>query len=75
MDLVPGRSPVSVAAAAIYMASQASDDKRQAKDIGDIAGVAEVTIKQSYKLMYPKAYELFPNDFRFATPIEQLPVQ
>ncbi|KRY59245.1 Transcription initiation factor IIB [Trichinella britovi] len=41
-DLVSGRSPVSIAAAAIYMASQASLEKRCAKDIGDVAGVAEV---------------------------------
>lgn len=31
LDLVPGRSPISVAAAAIYMASQASADKRTQK--------------------------------------------
>ena len=37
---VPGRSPISVAAAAIYMASQASDDKKTQKDIAEIAGVA-----------------------------------
>merc|ERR1719219_689724 len=52
-DLVPGRSPISVAAAAIYMASQASDDKRPQREIADIAGVADVTIRQSYKLMLP----------------------
>ncbi|XP_052222952.1 transcription initiation factor IIB-like isoform X2 [Dreissena polymorpha] len=34
--LVPGRSPVSVAAAAIYMASQASEDKKTQKEIGDM---------------------------------------
>ncbi|XP_076342105.1 transcription initiation factor IIB-like isoform X1 [Tachypleus tridentatus] len=73
LDIVPGRSPISVAAAAIYMASQASEDKKNQKEIGDIAGVADVTIRQSYKLMYPKAAELFPEDFRFHTPIEQLP--
>lgn len=73
--LVPGRSPVSVAAAAIYMASQASEDKKTQKEIGDIAGVAEVTIRQAYKLMYPKAFDLFPTDFQFFTPIEQLPTQ
>lgn len=73
--LVPGRSPVSVAAAAIYMASQASEDKKTQKEIGDIAGVAEVTIRQAYKLMYPKAVDLFPTDFQFFTPIEQLPTQ
>ena len=44
-------------------------------EIGDIAGVAEVTIRQSYKLMYPKAHLLFPEDFDFVTPIEQLPAQ
>ncbi|CAG5119626.1 unnamed protein product [Candidula unifasciata] len=73
MDLVPGRSPISVAAAAIYMASQASDDKKTAKEIGDIAGVAEVTIRQSYKSMLPKALELFPQDFKFSTSVENLP--
>ncbi|EPB69513.1 transcription factor TFIIB repeat-containing domain protein [Ancylostoma ceylanicum] len=73
MDLVAGRSPISIAAAAIYMASQASNEKRSAKDIGEIAGAAEVTVKQTYKLLYPKAAELFPEDFKFVTPIDQLP--
>jgi len=73
LDIVPGRSPISVAAAAIYMASQASDDKRTQREIAEIAGVADVTIRQSYKLMLPRAAELFPPDFRFTTPIENLP--
>lgn len=72
-DLVPGRSPISVAAAAIYMASQASDNKKSQKEIGDTAGVADVTIRQSYKLMIPHAKRLFPADFKFVTPIENLP--
>jgi len=73
LDIVPGRSPISVAAAAIYMASQASDDKRTQRDIAEIAGVADVTIRQSYKLMLPRAKDLFPADFKFTTPIESLP--
>jgi transcription initiation factor TFIIB len=73
MDIVPGRSPISVAAAAIYMASQASETKKTHKEIGDIAGVADVTIRQAYKLMYPHASKLFPEDFKYATPIDQLP--
>ena len=44
-------------------------------DIGEIAGVAEVTIRQSYKSMYPRAGDLFPKDFKFATSIENLPTQ
>ncbi|XP_014253313.1 transcription initiation factor IIB [Cimex lectularius] len=74
MDIVAGRSPISVAAAAIYMASQASYDKRSQKEIGDIAGVADVTIRHSYKLMYPHAAKLFPEEFTFTTPIDQLPM-
>ncbi|CAO4378464.1 unnamed protein product [Caenorhabditis nigoni] len=73
MDLVAGRTPISIAAAAIYMASQASGEKRSAKEIGDVAGAAEITVRQTYKLLYPKAAELFPEDFRFVTPIEALP--
>lgn len=73
LDLVPGRSPISVAAAAIYMASQASEEKRSQKEIGDIAGVADVTIRQSYRLIYLRAAELFPSDFKFITPVDKLP--
>lgn len=73
MDLVAGRSPISIAAAAIFMASQAGSEKRNAKEIGEIAGVAEDTVRQTYRLLLPKATELFPAEFRFDTPIDQLP--
>lgn len=71
LDIVPGRSPISVAAAAIYMASHASEKKLTKKEIGDIAGVADVTIRQSYELMYPRAADLFPEDFKLI--LSQLP--
>ncbi|VDO50897.1 unnamed protein product, partial [Brugia timori] len=74
LDLVAGRSPISIAAAAIYMASQASSNKKTAKEIGEIAGAAEVTVKQTYKLLYPRAGELFPEDFKFTTGVESLPL-
>lgn len=73
LDLVPERSLISVVAAAIYMASQASAEKRTQKEIGDIAGVADVTIRQSYRLIYPRAPDLFPTDFKFDTPVDKLP--
>ena len=41
LDLVSGRSPISVAAAAIYMATQASSDRKTQKAVSEIAGVAE----------------------------------
>ncbi|CAG7709925.1 unnamed protein product [Allacma fusca] len=74
MDLVPGRSPISVTAAAIYMASKASAIKKTQKEIAKVAGVADATVRQAYKLMYPSAEELFPRNFDFTVPIEELPL-
>lgn len=51
----------------LYLISDASTE------IGDIAGVADVTIRQSYRLIYPRAAELFPPDFKFDTPVDKLP--
>ena len=73
LDIAAGRSPISVAAAAIYMASQPSRDKKSQREIAEVAGVADVTIRQSYKLMLPRATELFPADLKFATPVAELP--
>jgi len=74
LELTEGRSPVSVSAASIYMASQASSDKRSHAEIAAIAGVAETTLKQCYKLILPKAGKLFPANFTFVTPVDQLPL-
>ena len=52
---------------------RASNDKKSQREISDIAGVAEVTIKQSYRLMRDRAAELFPENFEFTTTVEQLP--
>ena len=64
-DIVSGRSPISVAAAAIYMASQASTyDKKSLPEIADIAGVSVGTLKQSYNLMLPRTAEIFPTELQ-----------
>jgi transcription initiation factor TFIIB len=54
LDLAPGRSPISVAGAAIYLASGL-----KLRDIGRVVGVAPMTIKHVHKLMYPRRDELF----------------
>ncbi|XP_045462545.1 transcription initiation factor IIB-like [Harmonia axyridis] len=72
-DIVTGKSPVSIAAAAIFMASQASECKKSALEIAEIAGASESTIKNTYRLMYPQAFRLFPEDFEFDTPDYRLP--
>ena len=69
------RSPLSVAAAALYLATQASDSKRSAQEVSEASGVAVSTIVNLYKMLLPEASSLFPEDFIFTTPIEQLPSQ
>ncbi|RWS22660.1 transcription initiation factor IIB-like isoform X2 [Leptotrombidium deliense] len=68
LDIVPGKSPISVAAAAIYIASQASEDKKLQKEIVKVTGVSESTIRQSYKLMYARFNDLLPTDFKLHAP-------
>lgn len=44
--LTSGRSPDGIAAAALYMAAKANDEKITQREISDIAGVTEVTIRK-----------------------------
>uniref|UniRef100_A0AC35UHY7 Transcription initiation factor IIB n=1 Tax=Rhabditophanes sp. KR3021 TaxID=114890 RepID=A0AC35UHY7_9BILA len=75
-DLVAGRSPVSIAAAAIYMAVNGTFAQGKGKtpnEISEVTGAAEVTVKQTYKLLLPRAKDLFPAGFEFVTPVECFP--
>ncbi|GAA5804583.1 cyclin-like protein [Helicostylum pulchrum] len=47
-----GKSPISVAAACIYLVSYLYRQPKAAKDIAHVAGVSEVTIKSAYKTLY-----------------------
>ena len=48
-ELSIGKSPVSVAAAAIYIAAKYLNKKVKQKHIADVAGITEVTIRNRYK--------------------------
>jgi transcription initiation factor TFIIB len=48
-ELISGRGPVGVAAAAIYIATVLCDEKRTQREVADAAGVTEVTIRNRYK--------------------------
>jgi transcription initiation factor TFIIB len=74
LDLVPGRSPISVIAAAIYLASQTCCHKKTPKMIAKVAGISHNTVRMVYKQMLPRAEELFPAGFHFETPIDELPL-
>lgn len=47
--LISGRGPMGVAAAAVYIASVMSGERRTQKEVADVAGVTEVTIRNRYR--------------------------
>jgi len=47
-----GRSPLSVAAACIYMAAWMVGDSRPSKDISKVVGVSDGTVKTAYRFLY-----------------------
>ncbi len=53
-DIISGKSPISVAAASIYIASVLCNDKRTQKTIAASTGVSEVTIRNRYNELKKK---------------------
>ena len=49
---VAGRSPISIAGAGIYFVSALLGHPKSARDIGEVAGVSEGTIKNAYKYIW-----------------------
>ncbi len=47
--LVSGRSPTGVSAAAVYIAGALAGERRTQKEVADVAGVTEVTIRNRYR--------------------------
>ncbi len=48
-ELTSGKGPTGVAAAALYIASVLVGERKTQRDVADIAGVTEVTIRNRYK--------------------------
>jgi transcription initiation factor TFIIB len=49
VGLTAGKDPAGLAAAAIYIAALQNDDRRTQKEIAQVAGVTEVTVRNRYK--------------------------
>jgi len=47
--LVSGRSPTGVSAAAVYIGGALAGERRTQKEVADVAGVTEVTIRNRYR--------------------------
>jgi transcription initiation factor TFIIB len=53
-ELTSGRGPTGIAAAALYIASVLCGERRTQREVADIAGVTEVTIRNRYKELTEK---------------------
>ena len=53
-ELTSGRGPTGVAAASIYIASILTNERRTQREVADVAGVTEVTIRNRYKELNEK---------------------
>jgi transcription initiation factor TFIIB len=56
-----GKTPVSIAAACIYFVSHLFGSSRTPKEISEVAGVTEMTIKTSYKALYKESEHVMKN--------------
>ncbi len=53
-ELTSGRGPTGIAAASLYVAALINNEKRTQREVADIAGVTEVTIRNRYKELIKK---------------------
>ena len=54
LELTSGRGPAGISAAALYVASLLNDEKRTQREVADVAGITEVTIRNRYKELLEK---------------------
>lgn len=53
-EITSGKGPTGIAAASLYIASLLEDEKRTQREVADVAGVTEVTIRNRYKELIKK---------------------
>jgi transcription initiation factor TFIIB len=68
LGTLAGKSPISVAAACIYLVSYLYRQPKLTRDIAQVAGVSEVTIKSAYKSLYAERENLIDIDALRAGP-------
>lgn len=64
IESINGRSPTSVASAAIYLAAEVTQNSRTFEEIGMICGAAATTIKQIYKSMQTNINSILPSEYK-----------
>ena len=54
IELTSGRGPAGISAASLYVAALMNDEKKTQREVADIAGITEVTIRNRYKELIDK---------------------
>lgn len=70
--LLAGRSPITLIAACLYFVSLLSIDRKPAKEIAEIAGCTEATLKNAYRLLWTNRHEL-GKDLQLDYKVDDLP--
>mgnify|MGYP001567585523 CR=1 FL=1 len=53
-ELTSGRGPTGIAAASLYVAALINNEKRTQREVADVAGITEVTIRNRYKELFKR---------------------
>lgn len=63
---VYGKTYVTIAAASIFLVGQLTEEatRKTEKEVSGVTGVAEVTIRSTYRLILPHIYRVLPEDFK-----------
>ncbi|KAM0683886.1 transcription initiation factor IIB [Mitosporidium daphniae] len=73
LDCLSGKSPVSIAATIIYMVTLLHPQyRRPARDISMVTGISELTIKNTYKELYPHRHIIISPDVASKHSIENM---
>ncbi|KAJ9561879.1 hypothetical protein OSB04_007039 [Centaurea solstitialis] len=65
------RNPISISAAAIYLASQLEDKRKTQAEICKVTGLTEVTLRKVYKELLENWDDLLPSNYTPAIPPEK----
>jgi transcription initiation factor TFIIB len=65
------RNPISISAAAIYLACQLEDKRKTQAEICKVTGLTEVTLRKVYKELLENWDDLLPQNYTPATPPEK----
>ncbi|KAG0455600.1 hypothetical protein HPP92_024892 [Vanilla planifolia] len=65
------RNPISISAAAIYLACQLEDKRKTQAEICKVTGLTEVTLRKVYKELLENCHDLLPPNYTPAVPLEK----